>query len=94
MMPISSPLERRLSDYFERAARAYRGEPKKVSNWLMNDVLRMVNDQGLNPAEMKLTPEYLAELISLVDQGIINITTGKALLQQVNESGKVAQSIG
>ena len=54
----------------------------------MNDVLRMINDQGLNPAEMKLTPEYLAELISLVDSGAINITTGKALLQQINDSGK------
>ena len=81
-------LERGLSDYFESAAKAYKGEAKKVSNWLMNDVLRMVNDQGLNPAEMKLTPEYLAELISLVDSGAINITTGKALLQQINDSGK------
>ena len=81
-------LERGLSDYFESAAKAYKGEAKKVSNWLMNDVLRMINDQGLNPAEMKLTPEYLAELISLVDSGAINITTGKALLQQINESGK------
>ena len=81
-------LERGLSDYFESAAKAYKGEAKKVSNWLMNDVLRMINDQGLNPAEMKLTPEYLAELISLVDSGAINITTGKALLQQINDSGK------
>jgi aspartyl-tRNA(Asn)/glutamyl-tRNA(Gln) amidotransferase subunit B len=81
-------LERGLSDYFEKTAKAYAGETKKVSNWLMNDVLRMVNDQGLNFSEMKLTPEYLAELIGLVDAGAINITTGKALLQQINESGK------
>jgi len=81
-------LERGLSDYFERAAKTYKGEAKKVSNWLMNDVLRMVNEQGLSPAEMKLTPEYLAELISLVDSGAINITTGKALLLQINNSGK------
>ena len=86
-------LERGLSDYFEKAAKTYTGETKKVSNWLMNDVLRMVNDQGLNPAEMKLTPEYLAELISLVDAGAINITTGKALLQQINESGKAPKAL-
>jgi len=85
--------ERDLSDYFEKSAKAYKGEAKKVSNWLMNDVLRMVNDQGLNPAEMKLTPEYLAELISLVDSGAINITTGKALLQQVNKSGKAPKAL-
>ena len=86
-------LERGLSDYFERAAKAYKGEAKKVSNWLMNDVLRMINDQALNPTEMKLMPEYLAELIGLVDSGAINITTGKALLQQINESGKAPKDL-
>ena len=53
--------ERKLSDYYEYTVKAYGGDPKKVSNWLMNDVLRMINDQGLNPAEMKLTPAALAE---------------------------------
>ena len=81
-------LERALSEYFEAAVKAYGGDSKKVSNWLMNDVLRMVNEQGLNPAAMRLTPQYLAELLKLVDAGAINITTGKALLQQVQDSGK------
>jgi aspartyl-tRNA(Asn)/glutamyl-tRNA(Gln) amidotransferase subunit B len=80
--------ERGLSDYFETAVKAYEGDPKKVSNWLMNDVLRMINEQNLPPAEMKLTPGFLAELIQLVDVGAINVTTGKALLQQVQDSGK------
>ena len=45
--------ERSLSDYFEAAVKAYGGDPKRVSNWLMNDVLRMINDQGITagPAE-------------------------------------------
>ena len=81
-------LERGLSEYFEEAVREYQGEPKKVSNWLMNDVLRMINDQHLDPREMWLTPAYLAELLKLVDAGMINITTGKSLLQVVQDSGK------
>jgi aspartyl-tRNA(Asn)/glutamyl-tRNA(Gln) amidotransferase subunit B len=80
--------ERKLSDYFENSVKAYGGDPKKVSNWLMNDVLRMINDQGLNPEEMKLTPSALAEILLLVDKGTININTGKSLLQKVLESGK------
>lgn len=80
--------ERELSDYFETTVKAYGGDPKKVSNWLMNDVLRMINDQNLAPARMKLTPEFLAELIKLVDASAINLTTGKSLLQQVQDSGK------
>ena len=81
-------LERALSEYFEAAVAAYGGDPKKVSNWLMNDVLRMINEQGLDPAAMRLTPQYLAELLKLVDAGTINITTGKSLLDQVEKSGK------
>jgi aspartyl-tRNA(Asn)/glutamyl-tRNA(Gln) amidotransferase subunit B len=68
--------------------KAYSGDPKKVSNWMMNDLLRMINEDHLNPAEMRLTPQYLAELLKLVDAGTINMTTGKALLAQVQASGK------
>jgi len=80
--------ERRLSDYFETAVKEYGGDPKKVSNWLMNDVLRMINEQSLNPEEMKLTPKFLAVLIKLVDSGTININTGKNLLEKVQSTGK------
>ena len=85
--------ERGLSDYYENTIKAYQGDPKKVSNWLMNDVLRMINDQGLTPAEMKLTPAALAEILALVDKGTINISTGKTLLQKVQDSGKMPEKI-
>lgn len=80
--------ERNLSDYFENAVKAYAGDPKKVSNWLMNDVLRMINDKNITADQLKLTPEYLAELIKLVDSGKINISTGKSLLDKIEASGK------
>ena len=80
--------ERSLSDYFETAVKAYNGEPKKVSNWMMNDVLRMINDRGITAADLKLTPVYLAELITLVDAGKINTSTAKSLLEKVDASGK------
>jgi aspartyl-tRNA(Asn)/glutamyl-tRNA(Gln) amidotransferase subunit B len=80
--------ERGLSDYFEGAVRAYDGDPKKVSNWLMNDVLRMINERGLNPAHMNLTAGHLAAILKLVDTGTINANTGKALLLKIEESGK------
>lgn len=79
--------ERSLSDYFEAAAQAYAGDPKRVSNWLMNDVLRMLNERSLAAGELQLTPAYLAEIIRLVDAGTINTSTGKALLEKVQSSG-------
>ncbi len=85
--------ERKLSDYYESAVKVYGGDPKKVSNWLMNEVLRIVNDQALDPAEMLLTPAALASILKLVDAGTININTGKSLLQKVQLTGKTPETI-
>jgi aspartyl-tRNA(Asn)/glutamyl-tRNA(Gln) amidotransferase subunit B len=85
--------ERGLSDYFEAAVKAYGGDAKRVSNWLMNDVLRMVNDLGITASDLKLSPAYLAEIIKLVDNNTVNTSTGKALLAKVQESGRAPGEI-
>ena len=85
--------ERKLSDYYENAVRAYGGDPKKVSNWLMNEVLRMINEQNLDPSQMTLNPAALASILNLVDAGKININTGKSLLQKVQQSGKSPEEL-
>lgn len=80
--------ERSLSDYFSETVKAYGGEPKRVSNWLINDVLRMLNESGKTAGELVLKPGYLAEIIKLVDANTINSNTGKELLDKVNTTGK------
>ncbi len=79
--------ERSLSDYFEAAVQAYGGDPKSVSNWLMNDVMRMLNESGKTADELQLTPVNLAEILKLVDANTINNATAKKLLKKVEESG-------
>ncbi|GAB4579459.1 MAG: Asp-tRNA(Asn)/Glu-tRNA(Gln) amidotransferase subunit GatB [Anaerolineales bacterium] len=85
--------ERALSDYYEAAVQAYGGDPKTVSNWMMNDVLRMLNDRGLTAAALNITPAHLAEAIRLVDEKVINTSTGKALIPKVQETGKSPKEI-
>jgi aspartyl-tRNA(Asn)/glutamyl-tRNA(Gln) amidotransferase subunit B len=85
--------ERRLSEYFEAAVKAYGGEVKRVSNYLMNEVLRMLNESGRTADQLRLTPQYLAEILKLVDAGEINTSTGKALLARVDESGQAPRKI-
>ncbi len=80
--------ERALSDYFEAAVAAYSGDPERVSNWLMNDVLAMLNESGQTAEQLKLTPQYLADILKLMDTGVVNTPTGKSLLQKVQASGK------
>ncbi len=85
--------ERSLSEYTEAAVKAYGGDPKRISNWLMNDVLRMLNDKGIMAGQLRLTPQYLAEIVRLVDSNAINNSTGKALLEKVENSGRAPSEI-
>lgn len=85
--------ERNLSDYFETAVKAYGGDAKRVSNWLMNDVLRMLNESGLTANQLRITPSNLAEILKLVDSGAINANTGKSLLEKVQATGKAPGAI-
>ena len=85
--------DRELSDYFEAAAKAYGGDPKVVSNWIMNEILRMLNELNLNADALVITPEHLAAVIKMVEAGTINNATGKAVLVKVQESGKDPNAI-
>jgi aspartyl-tRNA(Asn)/glutamyl-tRNA(Gln) amidotransferase subunit B len=85
--------ERSLSDYFEAAVKSYAGDPKRVSNWLINDVLAMINESGIAAGDLRLTPDNLAEIVKLVDANTINTSTGKALLAKVQQSGKSPAAI-
>ncbi len=85
--------ERALSDYYENAVQAYGGDPKTVSNWMMNDVLRMLNDRGLTASGLNITPAHLAEAIRLVDEKVVNTSTGKALIAKVQDTGKSPKAI-
>ena len=80
--------ERSLSDYFEETVQAYQGDAKRVSNWIMNDVLRMLNEKGISAGALKLTPAFLAAIIKLVDAGTVNTSTGKSLLAKTEEKGE------
>ena len=85
--------EKSLSDYFMETAKEYNGDVKRVSNWMINDVLRMLKDNGINARELVITPAHLSRIITLVDSNVINTNTGKDLLEKVNKSGKSPDEI-
>lgn len=85
--------ERSLSDYFEQAVAAFDGPPKTVSNWLMNDVLRLLRERGQTAAALRLRPQGLAELIAMVEARTITTSTGKELLEKAEASGRPPSEI-
>ncbi len=85
--------ERSLSDYFEETMKDYGDDAKVVSNWLMNDVLRMIRDRGVPAGKLRLRPENLADIIRMVEAKRITTNTAKALLERVEESGRSPSEI-
>jgi aspartyl-tRNA(Asn)/glutamyl-tRNA(Gln) amidotransferase subunit B len=86
-------MDRSLAAYFEDSVKKYGGEAKKVSNWLLNDVMRMMNAEGLSADQLKLSPQDLADILKLVDGGTINNSTGKKLLKKVQAGEGTAAEI-
>jgi aspartyl-tRNA(Asn)/glutamyl-tRNA(Gln) amidotransferase subunit B len=85
--------ERSLSEYFEAAVAAWGGEAKVVSNWLMNDVLRLMRERGVPAGSLQLAPAHLAEIIRMVEAREITTSTGKELLAKVETTGRGPREI-
>ena len=73
---------KRLADLFEETT-ALCGKPKKVSNWLMGETLRLLKEEGKEPEDLSFTPQHLASLIELLDARTINQTVAKEVFEKI-----------
>ena len=73
---------KKLADIFE-AATEICGKPKKVSNWLMVETLRLLKEHGMEPEKITFSPENLAKLINLTDAGTINSSVAKEVFEKI-----------
>lgn len=71
-----------MADLFE-AASAICKQPKEVSNWLMVETMRLLKEKEMEPDEISFSPENLANLIILVNNGIINRTVAKEVFEEI-----------
>ena len=71
-----------MADIFE-AASAVCGKPKKVSNWLMVETLRLLKERGMEPEEISFSPENLAKLVNLTESRAINSTVAKEVFEKI-----------
>jgi aspartyl-tRNA(Asn)/glutamyl-tRNA(Gln) amidotransferase subunit B len=79
--------EKDLADYFEQAVTAY-ARPKKLSNWIMGEILRILNDTGKSIRETPFGPDKLATLVRIVDEDMVSGSIGKKILNAVFETGQ------
>ncbi len=69
-----------LADLFEETV-AICGQPKKVSNWLMGETLRLLKEKNIDAQDICFSPQNLAKLITLVDSKVINSTVAKEVFE-------------
>ena len=69
-----------LADLFEQTV-AICKQPKKVSNWIMGETLRLLKEKGMDAEDISFSPENLAKLIALVEQKVINLSVAKEVFE-------------
>jgi aspartyl-tRNA(Asn)/glutamyl-tRNA(Gln) amidotransferase subunit B len=84
--------ERAMAEYFE-AAVAAGADAKAVSNWVTGDIAAYVNANRLSIAELPLKPEQLAEMVQLIDGGVISGKIAKDLLPELLAQGGSPKAI-
>ena len=73
-----------MADLFEETV-AICKQPKKVSNWLMGETLRLLKEKNMDPEDIRFTPANLAKLIGLVDAKAINSSVAKEVFEVMFE---------
>lgn len=74
--------DKHFADLFE-ATTALCGKPKKVSNWIMVETIRLLKENGMDADEIAFSPVNLAKLIDLADSGSITSTVAKEVFEKI-----------
>ena len=71
-----------MADVFEATTKIC-DKPKKVSNWLMGETMRLLKEKDMEPENISFSPVNLAKLIELVDAGTINSSVAKDVFEKI-----------
>ncbi len=80
-----------LSDYFEECVKLTNSSPKELTNWIINDVLRVLKEKKQEIEEFKISPKMLVELIEMKTE--IGGTIAKEVFSEMSNTAKDASTI-
>lgn len=84
--------ERTTAGWFEEAVKAG-GNPKTVANWMMGELMRLLNEENRSVEKCPLRPAQLAEMLNLMDNGTISGKMAKSIFEEMYRTGKSAGEI-
>ena len=77
-----------LASFFEECVKEYGGDPKAVSNWVMGELMRMLNEKGIEADGIPFPAAHLAGILRLVDDGTISGSAAKRVFTEMFETGE------
>lgn len=81
-----------LADFYEETVKLT-AKPKETSNWFMTELLRMMNEEGIEVKDLKVKPEHFKELFDMMDAGKITKNIAKDVFKEVFKTGKSPSEI-
>lgn len=81
-----------LANFFESCV-SLGATPKVVSNWLLGDVAKILNEKAATAEEIPFSPEHLAKLIEIIENGTISNTAGKKVLEELFKNPRDPEAI-
>jgi aspartyl-tRNA(Asn)/glutamyl-tRNA(Gln) amidotransferase subunit B len=83
---------RAFAEFFEETIRHY-NDPKTISNWMMGDLMKLLNASGMEISDAKVTPEGLASLLKMIESGTISGKIAKSVFEEMFKTGMTPDQI-
>lgn len=83
---------KKLAEFFEQAVESS-GNIKAVSNWIMGDLMRILKEKELEPSNIPFPGKYLAQMVEMIDKGVISGTIAKKVFDKMFTTQKDPQTI-
>lgn len=74
--------EKEYADYFEQTAQ-FTNDYKAISNWFMTEILKIINEEKISINDFVIKPEWLAELINLINNQTISGKIAKEVFAEM-----------
>jgi len=84
--------DKEIADYYEKVI-SFTNNYKAASNWIMGEVLKIINEQKNEITDFPVSPEDLGKLINLIDKNVISGTIAKEVFALMLEGNKDPEDI-
>lgn len=84
---------REKSAFFEKCVELNQCSPKIISNWILGDILKHLNEKNITIDELNITPEKLVDLLAMIEKSQISNASGKVVFEEMLTSDKTAKQL-